>query len=218
MDKELGKKLISLTEATKGTPYSQEYLSLLARRGKLFSKKIGRNWYTTPEAIAHYIAQQKKSLADALRTKQVIEEALPGEFKSVKVVPPSSGETLSPLSVKTFTPEATRKTVQATQGVMTAPSALFRSVLKYAFRRRVQGGKTMALLSDFIHVFFSEQRKIFAKEFVKQALIVAAIVLAFFGFGLRGTNFFTENVLGIYDLSTRIWDMTNFASGTFASV
>ncbi|MEK7154115.1 MAG: hypothetical protein AAB792_00995, partial [Patescibacteria group bacterium] len=55
-----GKKqgFIILAEATKDSPYSQEYLSLLARRGKLFSKKIGRNWYTTKEAIQNYLAEQ----------------------------------------------------------------------------------------------------------------------------------------------------------------
>ncbi|MDP3730945.1 MAG: helix-turn-helix domain-containing protein, partial [bacterium] len=49
---------ISLAEASKLSPYSQEYLSLLARRGKIFAKKIGRNWYTTREALADYISKQ----------------------------------------------------------------------------------------------------------------------------------------------------------------
>ncbi|HEY4506992.1 MAG TPA: hypothetical protein VJH71_02445, partial [Candidatus Paceibacterota bacterium] len=46
---------ISLGEASEGSPYSQEYLSLLARKGRLFSKKIGRNWYTTKEAVRDYV-------------------------------------------------------------------------------------------------------------------------------------------------------------------
>ena len=49
---------ITLAEASKDSPYSQEYLSLLARKGKLFSKKIGRNWYTTKEAIREYLNNQ----------------------------------------------------------------------------------------------------------------------------------------------------------------
>ena len=55
-----GKKqeFITLAEAAKNSPYSQEYLSLLARRGKLFSKKIGRNWYTTRNAVQDYLAKQ----------------------------------------------------------------------------------------------------------------------------------------------------------------
>src|SRR3989338_11327334 len=49
---------ITLAEAVSGSPYSQEYLSLLARKGKLFSKKIGRNWYTTREALRDYLNKQ----------------------------------------------------------------------------------------------------------------------------------------------------------------
>ncbi|MCW1967970.1 MAG: Fic family protein [Anaerolineae bacterium] len=45
---------ISLAEAAKGSEYSQEYLSLLARTGKLRAKKEGRNWLTTKNAIAEY--------------------------------------------------------------------------------------------------------------------------------------------------------------------
>ncbi|MDO8495111.1 MAG: hypothetical protein Q7S32_01100, partial [bacterium] len=51
-------KYISLLEASKTSPYSQEYLSLLARKQKIFSKKIGRNWYTTREALHEYIRVQ----------------------------------------------------------------------------------------------------------------------------------------------------------------
>src|ERR1035437_6897090 len=49
---------ISIQEAAHHAPYSQEYLSLLARRGKIFAKKIGRNWYTTHEALERYISEQ----------------------------------------------------------------------------------------------------------------------------------------------------------------
>lgn len=54
---------ISLQEAAKYCPYSQEYLSLLARRGKLSSVKFGRNWMTTREAVDSYmesIGQEQK--------------------------------------------------------------------------------------------------------------------------------------------------------------
>ena len=40
-----------LREAAEGAPYSQEYLSLLARSGRLEAIKRGRNWYTTAAAI-----------------------------------------------------------------------------------------------------------------------------------------------------------------------
>lgn len=51
---------ISLADASEGTPYSQEYLSLLARTGKLRAMKQGRNWVTTKRAIAEYQATKLK--------------------------------------------------------------------------------------------------------------------------------------------------------------
>ena len=46
---------ISLKEATKYCDYSQEYLSLRARQGKLKAVKIGRNWVTKKEWIEQYL-------------------------------------------------------------------------------------------------------------------------------------------------------------------
>ncbi|MCD6550230.1 helix-turn-helix domain-containing protein [bacterium] len=46
---------ISLREAAKYCPYSQEYLSLRARQGKLKAVKIGRNWVTTKEWVEDYL-------------------------------------------------------------------------------------------------------------------------------------------------------------------
>jgi len=40
---------ISLQEVTKFCNYSQEYLALRARQGKLKAIKIGRNWVTKKE-------------------------------------------------------------------------------------------------------------------------------------------------------------------------
>lgn len=45
---------IPLSQAAQGTPYSQEYLSLLARQGRIEAVKRGRNWYTTRQAVAEY--------------------------------------------------------------------------------------------------------------------------------------------------------------------
>ncbi len=45
---------ILLREATEFSNYSQAYLSLLARTGRLEAMKRGRNWYTTREAVATY--------------------------------------------------------------------------------------------------------------------------------------------------------------------
>lgn len=41
-------------------PYGQEYLSLLARRGKIDAYKEGRNWLTSKSAVKKYITQKEK--------------------------------------------------------------------------------------------------------------------------------------------------------------
>ena len=41
-------------------PYGQEYISLLARQGKIDAYKEGRNWLTTKEAIQDYIKKRKR--------------------------------------------------------------------------------------------------------------------------------------------------------------
>ena len=55
-----GPDFISLAEASKGTPYSQEYLSLLARKGKIEAVKLGRNWFIKREALRRYIKSREK--------------------------------------------------------------------------------------------------------------------------------------------------------------
>ncbi len=52
------RELISLKEAAKGTPYSAEYLSLLARKGKLGAVKISRNWMISRGALKQYLKKQ----------------------------------------------------------------------------------------------------------------------------------------------------------------
>jgi hypothetical protein len=49
---------IKLSKAAEFSPYSQEYLSLLARKGKIHAQKFGRNWYTTKKAINDYLNKQ----------------------------------------------------------------------------------------------------------------------------------------------------------------
>lgn len=41
-------------------PYGQEYISLLARQGKIDAHKEGRNWFTTKEAVENYIKTRKR--------------------------------------------------------------------------------------------------------------------------------------------------------------
>ena len=66
------KKYISLADAARGTPYSQEYLSLLARKGKFPAKKIGRNWYTTQEDIRAYVGKRKDDVLQKLHKQEGI--------------------------------------------------------------------------------------------------------------------------------------------------
>lgn len=47
-------KLVTLAEVSRNTPYSQKYINLLARTGRIFAVKRGRIWYTTKEAIEEY--------------------------------------------------------------------------------------------------------------------------------------------------------------------
>jgi Fic family protein len=52
------KKLVPLGELAKQTPYSQEYLSLLIRQGKIHGIKEGKVWYSSKEDITNYIKQR----------------------------------------------------------------------------------------------------------------------------------------------------------------
>ncbi len=42
------------------SPHSQEYVSLLARQGKIDAYKEGRNWVTTKKAINDYINNRQR--------------------------------------------------------------------------------------------------------------------------------------------------------------
>ncbi len=54
-------KLLSLAEASKLTPYSPEYLSLLARRGLIGAVKVGRNWQVSQNALEEYSSKLSKT-------------------------------------------------------------------------------------------------------------------------------------------------------------
>lgn len=41
-------------------PYGQEYISLLARQGKIDAYKEGRNWLTTKDAVEEYVKNRKR--------------------------------------------------------------------------------------------------------------------------------------------------------------
>jgi Fic family protein len=48
-------ELLSLADASKFTPYSAEYLSLLSRKGTIGAVKLGRNWTITLDALKQYM-------------------------------------------------------------------------------------------------------------------------------------------------------------------
>lgn len=52
-------KLLTLAEASKGSPYSQEYLSLLSRKRRIAAVKIGRKWMMTRRALEQYLKTLK---------------------------------------------------------------------------------------------------------------------------------------------------------------
>ncbi len=52
---------ISLRDLAKSTPFSQDYLSLLARQGKIDAFKESRNWVSNPKAISDYLQNKRKT-------------------------------------------------------------------------------------------------------------------------------------------------------------
>jgi len=55
-------ELLSLSELAKDSIYSQDYLSLLARQGKLSAIKLGRNWLSSKKAVEDYIARRQRKV------------------------------------------------------------------------------------------------------------------------------------------------------------
>ena len=61
-------KYLPISKVYKETPYGQEYLSLLAREGKIEAVKFGRNWFISKEAVKKYITSLEKEVAKVVRT------------------------------------------------------------------------------------------------------------------------------------------------------
>lgn len=55
-----GERIELLSKLAKKTVYGQEYLSLLARQGKLAAVKEGRNWYSSLEAVKEYKEKRER--------------------------------------------------------------------------------------------------------------------------------------------------------------
>jgi len=56
----LSPKLLTLAEAAEISPYSKEYLNVMARRGVIPALKIRRNWMVSKAALQEYIKSHKK--------------------------------------------------------------------------------------------------------------------------------------------------------------
>lgn len=51
---------ISFIVSEPDVPYGQEYVSLLARQGKIDAYKEGKDWLTTKSAVKDYIQNRKR--------------------------------------------------------------------------------------------------------------------------------------------------------------
>lgn len=67
MDRE--SNYISLQDATKFCDYTQEYLSLRARQGKLRALKFGRNWVTKEDWLKEYLGKVEEYESNIVQIK-----------------------------------------------------------------------------------------------------------------------------------------------------
>jgi Fic family protein len=63
-------QLIPISEASKGTPYSSEYLSLLVRTRKIPGIKTGRNWMVSKKMVQQYIEQLDKANSNDIKLNE----------------------------------------------------------------------------------------------------------------------------------------------------
>ena len=67
-----GKKLTSIREACSEVSYSRDYVTRLAREGKIVASLIGRQWFVDTETLKNYAAQSQ--IESAARKNQLSEE------------------------------------------------------------------------------------------------------------------------------------------------
>ena len=88
---EQNKEYISLEEATKYCSYSQEYLSLRARQGKIKAVKIRRSWVTKREWLEEYLVRVE-GFNNNIKDKRVEKVLKLKEIKPVCRSPAEQGE------------------------------------------------------------------------------------------------------------------------------
>jgi len=67
-----GKKLTSIKEACSDVTYSRDYVTRLAREGKIIASLIGRQWFVDVDSLKNYAAQSQ--VESELRKAQLSEE------------------------------------------------------------------------------------------------------------------------------------------------
>ncbi len=120
-------KLISLKEAAELCEYSQEYLSLRSRQGKLKAKKIGRTWMTTKSLLDEYINSTKEyfnNLNDAGESED--QEAV---LKNNQYDDRLLGKKGPALASQELTPSFFKKTSAVYQGFLGRTEKLSQSVI-----------------------------------------------------------------------------------------
>ena len=55
-----GRSLISVTTASQMSQFTPSFVRRLLREGRLFGVKIGRDWFTTEEAVREYLATNRR--------------------------------------------------------------------------------------------------------------------------------------------------------------
>lgn len=103
-------RYISLTEAANRCEYSQEYLSLRARQGKLKAVKQGRNWVTTHEWLIDYLRHVDDVKQDLKESTTIVSPAVAAVATEIatptlSVVPSVIPQVLSDISVSTPVPD-----------------------------------------------------------------------------------------------------------------
>jgi excisionase family DNA binding protein len=63
-------QLISIKEAAARFNISETQLRLLARRGRLQATKLGRDWFTTAEAVTAYLTNAELRSKDPHKNKR----------------------------------------------------------------------------------------------------------------------------------------------------
>ena len=192
----MGKKFILLSEAATQCRYSQEYLSLRARQGKLRSIKRGRNWMTTNQWLREYL-----DYCEGLKEKNKPKAGLIKE-KMQTVVPEIEQEQLKK-TIKAIKPEIIQNFwVLLFNGVKDAVANVFKAARKHGFTEKILGDRLQTKLSDigreikfslksfgelltFINVWIIEEKP---RIKIGQILAGIAVVFAVFGFLFLATK------------------------------